>query len=90
MTSAVRPPAVVDLAEALGPASEPLSPLALAQRRFRRHRMAMFGTVALGLLILYVSFGGLLWSRGYCAPHQRTVSGEAWARSRSSSASPPP
>ena len=79
MTSAVRPPAVVDLAEALGPASEPLSPLALAQRRFRRHRMAMFGTVALGLLILYVSFGGLLWSRGYCAPLQRTVSGEAWA-----------
>jgi len=56
----------------------PLSPMALAVRRFRKHRMAMFGLVLLLLLVLYVSFGGMV-SRGYCAPLDREVSGEAWA-----------
>ncbi len=73
------PPAIVDLAETLASASAPLSPMALAWRRFRRHRMAIFGSAVLGLLMLYISFGGLLWARGYCAPLQQTLSGEAWA-----------
>ncbi|MBL8056165.1 MAG: ABC transporter permease [Anaerolineales bacterium] len=79
MTTASSPSAVVDLAEGLAPASPSLSPMALAQRRFRRHRMAMVGTAVLGLLVLFVSFGGPIWARGYCAPLQQTVSGEAWA-----------
>jgi peptide/nickel transport system permease protein len=56
----------------------PLSPLKLGVRRFRKHRMAMFGLGLLLLLILYVSLGGFL-SRGYCAPLKQDVSGEAWA-----------
>lgn len=76
MTTA-SPPAVVDLAESLP--SAPLSPMALARRRFSRHRMAMAGAVTLGLLVLFVSFGGPLWARGYCTPLGQTVSGEAWA-----------
>jgi len=57
---------------------KPLSPGQLAWRRLRRHRMAMVSLVILGLLVLYIVFGGLLM-RGYCAPLERTVSGEAWA-----------
>src|SRR5215212_7924407 len=56
----------------------PHSPLRLGVRRFRRHRMAMFGLGLLLLLILYISFGGLA-SRGYCTPIKQDVSGEAWA-----------
>jgi peptide/nickel transport system permease protein len=37
--------------------SEPLTPGQLVRRRFRRHRMAVFGVVTLILLVLY-SFGG--------------------------------
>jgi len=56
----------------------PLSPMALAARRFRKHRMAMFGLALLVLLVLYVGFSGLIL-KGYCAPIKQTVSGEAWA-----------
>jgi peptide/nickel transport system permease protein len=56
----------------------PLSPLTLAMRRFRKHRMAMFGVGLLVLLILYVSIVGW-FSSGYCAPINQTVYGEAWA-----------
>jgi peptide/nickel transport system permease protein len=56
----------------------PLSPLRLGMRRFRRHRMAMFGLGLLALLILYISFGGFA-SHGYCTPIKLNVSGEAWA-----------
>ncbi|HSK89621.1 MAG TPA: ABC transporter permease [Anaerolineales bacterium] len=56
----------------------PLSPLKLGVRRFRKHRMAMFGLALLLLLMLYVSLGGF-FSRGYCAPLRQDVSGEAWA-----------
>ncbi len=52
--------------------------MALAVRRFRKHRMAIFGLSLLVLLVLYVVFGGLL-VRGYCAPIKQTLSGEAWA-----------
>lgn len=56
----------------------PLSPMALAVRRFRKHRMAIFGLALLVLLVLYVGFAGFL-SNGYCAPIKQSVSGEAWA-----------
>ncbi len=49
-----------DLSKSLLPdelKSEPLTPRQLVWRRFRRHRMAVFGIITLILLILY-SFGG--------------------------------
>ena len=58
--------------------SAPLSPWRIGVRRFRRHRMAMFGLGLLILLLLYISFGGLA-SRGYCTPLKQDMSGEAWA-----------
>lgn len=58
--------------------SAPLSPWALGVRRFRKHRMAMFGLGLLILLILYISLGSFV-SHGYCSPIRRNVSGEAWA-----------
>lgn len=58
---------------------QPLSPTRLAWRRFRRHKMAMFGLVVLVLLTLYCTIGGLLWTRGYCTPIGRELRGEAWA-----------
>lgn len=60
------------------PSTPPLSPMALAVRRFRKHRMAIFGLVLIVLLILYVAFAGLV-SKGYCAPIDQFVSGEDWA-----------
>lgn len=60
------------------PTLAPLSPWRLGVRRFRRHRMAMFGLAILVLLILYISLGAFV-SRGYCNPIKQFVSGEAWA-----------
>jgi peptide/nickel transport system permease protein len=68
-----------EAAPALETGFQPLTPTQLAWRRFRRHRMAMFGLLVLILLSFYASVGGILWSRGYCAPLRATVSGEAWA-----------
>jgi peptide/nickel transport system permease protein len=59
-------------------ASVPLSPLRLGVRRFRRHRMAMFGLGLLLLIFLYITFGALT-SQGYCTPIRQNLSGEAWA-----------
>jgi peptide/nickel transport system permease protein len=59
-------------------AKTPLSPGVLAVRRFRKHRMAMFGLGLLVLLVFYISAGVLL-SHGYCAPIDKNVSGEAYA-----------
>jgi peptide/nickel transport system permease protein len=56
----------------------PLSPFTLGVRRFRKHRMAMFGLGLLILLMLFMSFAGML-SHGYCAPLSREVRGEDWA-----------
>ncbi len=58
--------------------SAPLSPLVLGIRRFRRHRMAMFGLALLVLLVLYITFAGFT-ARGYCTPIKQDLHGEAWA-----------
>ena len=60
------------------PSTPPLSPLVLGVRRFRKHRMAMFGLGLLALLVLYISFAGFI-SHGYCAPVGKELSGEAWS-----------
>ena len=57
----------------------PLSPMMLAVRRFRKHRMATFGLGLLITLSLFITFGGVLFSHGYCAPLQQDLSGEDWA-----------
>ncbi len=57
---------------------QPLSPTALAVRRFRKHRMAMAGLGILIILFLYVALAGN-WMKGYCAPIHQEVYGEAWA-----------
>ena len=56
----------------------PLSPLALAVRRFRKHKMAMFGLGLLAVLSIFIMFGGF-FVHGYCAPINKEVRGEAWA-----------
>src|SRR5215216_3404848 len=58
--------------------SAPLSPFVLGVRRFRKHRMAMFGLGLLVLLVLYMSFAGL-FANGYCTPLNQELHREAWA-----------
>src|SRR5215211_639318 len=58
--------------------SAPLSPFVLGVRRFRKHRMAMFGLALLIALIMYISFAGLA-AHGYCAPIKQDLKGEAWS-----------
>ena len=62
----------------ISPSAPPLSPMVLGVRRFRKHRMAMFGLGLLFLLVLYIGLGGL-FSRGHCTPINKDVKGEAWA-----------
>jgi len=59
--------------------ARPLSPMMLAVRRFRKHRMASYGLVILVTLVLFITFGGMLFSRGYCTPLKQDLAGEAWA-----------
>jgi peptide/nickel transport system permease protein len=58
--------------------SAPLSPTKLAIRRFRKHRMAMFGLGILVLLFTYVLLT-TVFLKGYCSPMGQVVRGEAWA-----------
>jgi len=44
---------------------EPLTPTQLAWRRFRRHKMAMFGLVLLAALIVYVVGGAFVFSEQF-------------------------
>jgi peptide/nickel transport system permease protein len=76
MTNSTSIPTLKDVAVPAPPPS--LSPLALAVRRFRKHRMAMFGLGLLILLVLYIGFAGML-SHGYCAPLGQELRGEEWA-----------
>jgi peptide/nickel transport system permease protein len=56
----------------------PLSPLALTVRRFRKHKMAMFGLGLLAVLSIFILFGGF-FVHGYCVPIKQELRGEAWA-----------
>jgi peptide/nickel transport system permease protein len=77
MTTASLP--AVESAEEVASRHAALTPGQLAWRRFRRHRMAMFGSGALILLVMYVSLGGLIFARGLCTPINKYVTGEAYA-----------
>jgi peptide/nickel transport system permease protein len=57
-------PLLTGAADALA-ARPPLTPGRLAWRRFRRHRMAMFGLALLILLLLYVIVGSVIFSEKY-------------------------
>ncbi len=56
----------------------PLSPFQLALRRFRKHKMAMFGLGLLAILSLFILIGGF-FVHGYCVPIKQELHGEAWA-----------
>jgi peptide/nickel transport system permease protein len=43
----------------------PLTLTQLTWRRFRRHRMAIFGTLTLVLILLYASLGSIVYSEGF-------------------------
>lgn len=77
MTTTNSTPANDALAEAVQ--IKHYTPMQLAWRRFRKHRMAMFGLWLLFTLVLYMLFGGYLFSRGYCAPINEELSGEEYA-----------
>jgi peptide/nickel transport system permease protein len=64
--------------EILAKPTATLTPFQLAVRRFRKHRMAMFGLGLLILLVLFITFAGLL-THGYCAPLKQELRGEEWA-----------
>lgn len=76
MTESISTPITRDVAGTSRQSS--LSPMQLAIRRFRKHRMAMFGLGLLLLLVLYVGFAGMI-SHGYCAPLGKELRGEDWA-----------
>jgi peptide/nickel transport system permease protein len=56
----------------------PLSPFQLTVRRFRKHRMAMFGLALLAVIAIFVMLGGF-FVHGYCAPIDQELRGEAWS-----------
>jgi peptide/nickel transport system permease protein len=66
------------LQEAIVKPKPPLSPFQLALRRFRKHRMAMFGLGLLAILSIFIMFGGF-FVHGYCVPISKELRGEAWA-----------
>lgn len=57
-------PAPLDLADALQ-TTQVVTPAGLAWRRFRRHRMAVAGTLIMLALLLYVIGGTAIWSETY-------------------------
>ncbi len=78
MTTDISSPPL-EAAEAVAARHAALTPAELAWRRFRKHRMAMLGLGTLILLLLYVTLGGLILSRGYCTPIKQNLTGEAYA-----------
>ncbi len=58
-----------------------LSPTQLAWRRFRRHKMAMLGSVILILLILYCTVGAIFLSESYANFNDTSIrlQGPSWA-----------
>jgi peptide/nickel transport system permease protein len=71
MTTTAEPPKKQPLLSADENESPPLSLMQLTWRRFRRHKMAIFGLVMLVLLILYAYGGALFVSEKY-ANHNDT------------------
>lgn len=63
-TNAVKPPVLLDAPDAEGLAA-PLSPGQLAWRRFKRHRMAVVGAIALLGLGLFIILGSFFYSEKY-------------------------
>lgn len=56
-----------------------LNPWQLAWRRFRKHKMALVALGGLIVIFVYIWFGGLIFSRGLCAPTGQYVTAEAYA-----------
>lgn len=56
-----------------------LGPWQLAWRRFRKHKMALIALCGLILIFAYIFLGGMLLSRGLCAPTGQYVTAEAYA-----------
>jgi peptide/nickel transport system permease protein len=56
-----------------------LNPWQLAWRRFRKHKMAVVALGGLILIFAYIWFGGLIFSRGMCAPTGQYLTAEAYA-----------
>ena len=59
------PPLVFDSGAAESIAATPLSPGQLAWRRFKRHRMALAGSIGLILIILFIIIGSFVYSEKY-------------------------
>ena len=72
---ATTPEALPGIAEEVLATREPLSPTQLAWRRFRRHKMAMFGLLLLVLLIVYAVGGAFVFSESYANTTDRTLTG---------------
>jgi peptide/nickel transport system permease protein len=69
------PEALPAIAEEALATREPLTPTQLAWRRFRRHKMAMFGLLLLVLLIVYAVGGAFVFSESYANTTDRTLKG---------------
>ena len=55
------------------------SPWRLAWRRFRRHRAAVVALAGIFVILAYIWFGGLFFSRGMCEPTGQFLTSEAYA-----------
>ena len=67
--------ALAETAEDILVTREPLTPTQLAWRRFRRHKMAMFGLFLLVLLIVYAVGGAFVFTEAYANTTDRTLTG---------------
>lgn len=59
--------------------NQPLTPGQLMWRRFRKHKAALFALGGMVVLLLYIWLGGLVFSRGICAPTGEFLTAEAYA-----------
>jgi peptide/nickel transport system permease protein len=55
------------------------TPWTLAWRRFRKHKAAVISLVGMIAILLYIWFGGLVFSRGLCTPIGEYLTLEAYA-----------